>query len=170
MLRTMPPAVLLSYAGPFTQDAVVATGRDLRALPGLSDNARHRLFATFVELAQNIGRYSAHRAGEPGAERGAGVIDIAQTPAGLLVSATNPVTPPAADALSRLLAELAGLDAENLKKLHRQRRLGPPPEGSLGAGLGLIELARHAAGPLASHSTPRPDGLVDFTLSVPIAA
>lgn len=166
----MPTTVLLSYAGPFTQDAVVATGRHLRALPGLSENTRHRLFATFVELAQNIGRYSAHRAGAPGAERGAGVIDIAQTSEGLLVSATNPVSVTASAVLSRLIADLAGLDPDGLKKLHRQRRLGPPPEGSLGAGLGLIELARHASGPLASQSAPRPDGLVDFTLSVPLAA
>lgn len=165
----MRATVLLSYTGPFTQDTVVATGQKLRALPGLSDNARHRLFATFVELAQNIGRYSAVRAGEPGAERGAGVVEISERDGLLLVEATNPVTPEAAAALSAQLAALAPLDANALKELHRERRRGAPPPGSLGAGLGLIELARHAAAPLAHTAAPRPDGLLLFTLSMPLA-
>ncbi len=165
----MPATVLLSYTGPFTQDAVVATGQKLRAFPGLSDNARHRLFATFVELAQNIGRYSAERAGPPGAERGVGVVEVRESADHLHVEATNPVTPEAASTLAATLATLAPLDPAALKELHRERRRGAPPPGSLGAGLGLIELARHAAAPLAHVATPRPDGLVLFTVTVPLA-
>jgi hypothetical protein len=165
----MPPTLLHSYTGPFTQDAVVATGQKLRAVAGLSENARHRLFATFVELAQNIGRYSAERAGLPGAERGVGLVEIRESEEHLRIEAANPVTPETAAALAAALAAIAPLDADALKELHRERRRGAPPPGSLGAGLGLIELARHAAAPLAHTAVPRPDGLVLFTLSVPLA-
>lgn len=168
----MPATLLHAYAGPFTQEAVVASGQALRALPGLSDAGRHRLFAVFVELAQNIGRYSAERAGPPGSERGAGLVEVFEdAPAGrLAVVATNLVAPDSAAHLAARLAALADLDSEGLKKLHRERRRSAPPPGSLGAGLGLIELARHAAKPPACATGPAPAGLVRLSLSVSIAA
>lgn len=165
-----PDGVLLRHDGPVTQDRVVTHGQALRALPGFSDNARHRLFATFVELAQNIARYSAERAGPPGEERGCGEILVSTAPGGCLVSAANLVPPAAAAALAAQLAGLAGLDAEGLKKLHRERRRSAPPPGSLGAGLGLIELARHASAALSHTAEPAPGGLVRFALVVPLSA
>lgn len=162
----MPPpeSVLLHHTGPFTQEVVIARGRELRALPGLSENARHRLFATFVELGQNIARYSAVQSGPPGEERGAGAITVSRTSEGrILVQAENPVSSAAAAALGAQIDALALLDAEALKRAHRDRRRGPPPPGSIGAGLGLIELARHACSPLTYFHREDPSGSPDLT-------
>lgn len=161
---------LLQHTGPFTQEVVIARGRELRALPGLSENARHRLFATFVELGQNIARYSAVQSGPPGEERGAGVMTVSRTPEGrIAVKAENPVTPDAAAALAAQVEGLASLDADALKRLHRDRRRGLPPPGSIGAGLGLIELARHACSPITQKTRPSvstsPD-LLSFSITV----
>jgi len=58
--------VVLSFMGVLTRELIVDYGRVLRTQSGLSENARHLLFATFIELSQNILRYSAERSGEPG--------------------------------------------------------------------------------------------------------
>lgn len=168
----MPQATLHAYAGPFTQEAVVSSGQVLRAIPGLSEAARHRLFAAYVELAQNIGRYSAERAGPLGGERGAGLVEVVGDDATgrISVVAANLVTTADAARLADQLAELATLDAEALKKLHRERRRSDPPPGSLGAGLGLIELARHASVPPSCATAPTPDGLVRLTLTVTLSS
>jgi hypothetical protein len=163
------PPLLLRHAGPFTSDVVVTRGRELKELPGLSPDARHRLFASFVELAQNIARYSAERSATTGEDRGVGEITLAAGADGLLrLTATNAVPAATAETLAARLSTLAGLDAAGLKQLHRERRRAGPPPGSLGAGLGLIELARHAAAPLSHASAPLSDGLVNLSLTVPL--
>lgn len=173
MLATMLAAsspFLLHHSGPFSLDVVVARGRELRALPGLSENARHRLFAVFVELAQNIGRYSAARVGVSGADHGAGEITIsAATDGEMLVAATNLVSQVSGSSLAAQLDALAVLDAVALKTFHRDRRRAAPPPGSLGAGLGLIELARHASAPIGYDLTPGPEGLAHFTVHLRLA-
>ncbi|MBC8008510.1 MAG: hypothetical protein H7067_00255, partial [Burkholderiales bacterium] len=82
-------SLVINHHGPLTQDAVVAHGRVLRALPGLTENARHRVFATFVELAQNIARYSAERAGPPGEERGSGTLTVSASADAIVLTAAN---------------------------------------------------------------------------------
>jgi len=167
---SVPASILLRHNGPFTSEVIVACGRELRALPDLSEDARHRLFATFVELAQNIARYSVERAGPPGGERGAGEVTVSAAEGRLLVAASNLVSPAAAAALADQIAALKELDAAALRVLHRDRRRAPPPPGSLGAGLGLIEMARNASAPLAHNAEPRADGLIRFTFLVPLAS
>jgi hypothetical protein len=56
--------------------------------------------------------------------------------------------------------ELRSLGPDELKALYKERRKNPPPEGSRGAGLGLIEMARKASRPIEIDFTP-----VDETLS-----
>lgn len=166
----MKPHLLLSYAGPFTQEAVIASGQALRAVQGHSEPVRHKLFTVFVELAQNIGRYSSERAGPDGGERGAGIVEVFEDPpAGRIhLVATNLVPSATAERLRAQLSSLAGLDAEGLKQLHRERRRSAPPPGSLGAGLGLIELARQAAVPPSCTTTLLPEGNLRLSITVSI--
>ncbi len=161
--------VVLSFMGVLTQELIVDYGRLLRTQSGLSDNARHLLFSTFVELSQNILRYSAERSADDGQPRGIGLVLVLETDNGYTVSAGNHVTAASATSLEGKLAELRPLDRAALKQLHKDRRRAPPPPDSLGAGLGLIEMARHASGPLEHAFVPLPDGRLFFTLSVPLA-
>lgn len=94
---------------------------------------------------------------------------VLETDTGYRVSAGNHVTPASAESLGAKLDELRPLDRTALKLLHKDRRRAPPPPGSLGAGLGLIEMARHASGPLEHASVPLPDGRLFFTLSITLA-
>lgn len=161
--------IVLSFMGVVTQELLVGYAKFIPQQPGLSENSRTILFGVFVELAQNILRYSAERAGAAGNERGIGLVLVSEQETTFTVASGNLVTPAAADHLDAQLTAIAALDRDGLKALHRDRLRADPPPGSLGAGVGLIEVTRRAAAPLSWHLAPQADGRVFFSLSVPVA-
>ena len=88
-----------------------------------------RVFGIFVEQAQNVIRYSKDRI----AEGGTGTVAISRAEDGFLIEAINPMD-----------HELKAMDSKELRKAYKQRLREGPPEGSKGAGLGFIEMARKA--------------------------
>ena len=66
--------IVLSFMGIVTQEIMVEYGKLIQQQEGLTLNSRQILFGTFIELAQNIIRYSAERAGPAsGKERRAAI-------------------------------------------------------------------------------------------------
>ena len=161
--------LVLSFMGIVTQEIMVEYGKLIQAQEGLSENNRLILFGTFIELTQNILRYSAERSGPAESSRGIGIVLVSEQEDTFTVSSGNLVTIRAAEALSAQLTHLATLDRDALKQLHKERRRSGPPEGSVGAGLGLIEVCRRAATPPAYTLLPQDNDTVFFSLSVPIA-
>ena len=99
-----------------------------------------RVFGVFIEQAQNIIRYATLRAdtGE-----GVGTIAISVTEDdGFLIEAVNAIDSTKRTALESTLLELSMKDAKELRKMYKDRLRSGPPEGSKGAGLGFIEMAR----------------------------
>ena len=99
-----------------------------------------RVFGIFVEQAQNVIRYSKDRI----AEGGTGTVAISRAEDGFLIEAINPMDHENAEGLQKNLNELKALDSKELRKAYKQRLREGPPEGSKGAGLGFIEMARKA--------------------------
>lgn len=161
--------IVLSFMGVVTQELLVGYAKFIPQQTGLSDNSRTILFGAFVELAQNILRYSAERAGAPDSERGIGLVVVSEQEKTFTVSSGNLVTTAAAASLDAQLKALAALGRDGLKAFHKERRKAGPPPGSVGAGLGLIEVARRAAAPICWSFAPQGDGRVFFSLSVPVA-
>ena len=60
----------------------------------------------------------------------------------VLVEAVNAVDENQKDTLTRNLEALRKMDSAELKSAYRNRLKDGPPEGSKGAGLGFIEIAR----------------------------
>lgn len=160
--------IVLSFMGVVTQEIMVEYGKLLQQQENLSLNSRQILFGTFIELAQNIIRYSAERVGPPDQSRGVGLVLVSEQDDTFTVSSGNLVTADAARELRAQLASLAGLGADELKQLARERRRAGPPAGSRGAGLGLIEITRRAACP-PDFEFSSVDGDVFFSLSVQIS-
>ena len=99
-----------------------------------------RVFGIFVEQAQNVIRYSKDRI----AEGGTGTVAISRAEDGFLIEAINPMDDENAEGLQKNLDELKAMDSKELRKAYKQRLREGPPEGSKGAGLGFIEMARKA--------------------------
>ena len=99
-----------------------------------------RVFGIFVEQAQNVIRYSKDRI----AEGGTGTVAISRAEDGFLIEAINPMDDENAEGLQKNLDELKAMDSKELRKDYKQRLREGPPEGSKGAGLGFIEMARKA--------------------------
>jgi hypothetical protein len=161
--------LVLSFMGIVTQEIMVEYGKLIQAQEGLSENNRLILFGTFIELTQNILRYSAERSGTAENSRGIGIVLVTEQDTTFTVSSGNLVTTRAAEALAGQLTQLSALDKDALKQLHKERRRSGPPAGSLGAGLGLIEVCRRSATPPAYTLLPQTGDTVFFSLSVPIA-
>lgn len=148
--------ILICFNGPLSQSIIeqlgLAVKRHLEA-ETLNEGLLYDVFAVYIEQSQNIQNYTALKAAQ-GAVGGAARYDAATIAIGrvepdhYLVTSGNPVAKADIPALTQMLDELAGLDAEGLKARFREQRRRPRGEGSSNAGLGLIDMARKSSRPL----------------------
>ena len=92
-------------------------------------------------MAQNIIRYSDERL----AQGGIGTVAIGHTSEGFVVEAINPMKSDNMLSLKENLDKLQKMQPKDLRKAYKQRLREGPPEGSKGAGLGFIEIARKSS-------------------------
>lgn len=107
------------------------------------------LFGIFVELTQNVRHYSAEQALDAnGQPYGVGVITVSEENDVYSISSGNAVTLETAARLMEQCTALNEMDKSSLNRAYKQQLLHEPPEGSKGAGVGLIEIARRSDYPL----------------------
>ena len=142
--------VMFCYSGYMTQAVLEGLGMALRAKLTLDQAERSvakNLFAVFVEQVQNVARYSAQREGDTDdqAELRSGILAIGKDQAGYFVACGNLVHKPAVEKLRDELVELQHLDRPELMALYKETLKRGPPEGSKGAGVGFLDIARLAS-------------------------
>jgi hypothetical protein len=146
--------ILICFNGPLSQSIIEQLGAAVRrylAADALDEGTLYDVFAVYIEQSQNIQNYTARKI-ERGVRPCAVRFDSATIAIGriepdhYLVTSGNPVDKADLPALTAMLDELAGLDADALKARYREQRR-KPREGS-GAGLGMIDMARKASRPL----------------------
>jgi hypothetical protein len=168
LYRTMESAnISLAFKGAMSERTLVNLAGMLKQQLGGSSPQNvikaenHIVFAVFVELAQNILNYSAETSigtftdsenndtdMQSNEINGIGMITIRETANEYIVSSGNAVTTQTASRLVAWCDHLNTLDKDDLKRLYKERLHGEPPEGSKGAGLGLIDIARKSGVPL----------------------
>ncbi|MBF0180254.1 MAG: hypothetical protein HQM03_09545 [Magnetococcales bacterium] len=149
--------ILLSYRGPFTEAMVAELGGTIRgqiemklALIGQGKSATiSRMFSVFIELSQNVVRYSHETTPNDGyGDADApdllrhGVVVIGYQNDMNFVHCGNEIDAAAADSLANRLREIQGMNRDEVNAAYRKKRREKPEPGSLGAGLGLLEMAR----------------------------
>lgn len=146
--------VMFCYSGFMTEQVLTAIGSALRTKLELDKTDRQRaknLFSVFVEQVQNIIRYSAEREiGDNGDEDSDkelryGVLSVGREDQRLFVSCGNLIVQKDVDRLRNSLDHIKSLDRKALMKLHKETLRGARPEGSKGAGVGFIDIARQAS-------------------------
>jgi hypothetical protein len=109
-----------------------------------------KLLYVFIEQSQNIVRYSADRIDDDDRSKWLGHGSIAlgmedgkyYSMCGNLIENSHAVT------LKAKLDKVASLDKDGLKRLYKERLAAGPDEGSEGASLGFIEMARKSSQPI----------------------
>jgi hypothetical protein len=143
--------VWFHYEGYITEDILSGTTNALKLRLSCDDidmNVAKSGFYIFVELVQNIIRYSAY--GETitsvwGAEDlKFGTFVIGRGPDNIMISSENLIETTNTKPLDDHLAHLKGLSADDLKQLYKDILRKAPHPDSKGAGVGFIEIARKA--------------------------
>jgi hypothetical protein len=145
--------ILFCYSGYMTEDILSSIGSTLKqkmAMDKTDKNVARGVFTLFVEQVQNVIRYSSEV--EPGG-RGAsqadvelryGLLTIGQKEGRHFVSCANMIARRDVERLRGNLTKIQGMDREQLKAFYKEVLRGATPEGSKGAGVGFVDIARQA--------------------------
>jgi hypothetical protein len=164
--------IILLFKGAMSQNTLVRIG-DLIRLPSEeigSDMYSKRLFAIMVEMAQNILFYSQEREISPatGANVGVGIVLVQQMPKLYQIICGNRINEDQKQRLQAQCSKINGMGQEELREYYSQQRRRVLQEGSKGAGLGLIDIAKRSKNPLIFDFHAMPDAHYFFTLVVQI--
>lgn len=162
--------ILISFSGRFSQGIIEELGEAIMKHMEAEDRPRndiYNVFAIFVETTHNIKKYAASKQGSRFYEQiyNSGIVTIGRSEEGYFICSGNLVEIADAEKLSAQLDSLIPLDKDQLKKRYKEQMKKDLPPGSVGAGLGLIDIARKCSKPM-NYSMRDMQDLSFFTLTV----
>jgi len=164
--------LLLCFNGPFSQGLIEEIGVALKThlqSDSVSSAAASDVFATYIELTQNIRNYAKKHNLTEADEAGATVVIGRNENGRHVLLAGNVVEPDDGKALQTRITELAGLDKVQLKAAYKEQLRKSRGDDDSGAGLGLIDIARKANEPFSCSLLPVNSGnQLFFSLKVVI--
>ena len=175
LFKPMKPKEAIIYYKGEVEDALLTRASDyLRNRFPESPVISNRLFAIFVELAQNISRYSVERnlVSEQEEGNGVGTVDICKKDGHYVLSAKNMATMQSAQRLAARCDEINKLDQKGLKELRKEIRSRPRSPEQRGGNIGLIQVALRSNHPLVIDIKPieSNSGFCWLTISSKVAA
>ena len=166
--------IIFSFSGPISQNLLEGIGATLRqkmSLEETSTNVTQKVFSIFVELMQNIINYSVERGSgsEADPELSSGILVIGKKNDQFYIKSGNYINLAQKEFLEEKLPMIRKMDKDELKKYYKEQRRKEAKEGSKGAGLGFIEMARKASRPIEYDILPAADqGKYFFVINVVI--
>lgn len=143
---------LLTFSGSFSHSLLEELGVAVRKYlesDQVQRSAMMDVFSVYVEASQNVRNYTALRLNDRDISLGqSSIIVIAKRETHYEVNAGNIIEKADVSPLQEQLATLAKLDKAGLKTLYKEQLRKEREPGSLGAGLGLIDMARRSSAPL----------------------
>lgn len=158
----MSENVVLSYSGPFLQENIEGMGKTLRVKLQQMDidfSILQAVFSVYVELCQNILRYSS--------EKAVGSLTVWQEDENIVIESRNCITEPQREVLENRLIHLNQMNKVELRQAYIEQRKKESNEDASSAGLGLIEIAKRASEPLV-YTFEEEDDYQMFRLNVRI--
>lgn len=152
--------VIFYHMGYFSHSIVVAMAEIVKLqleVSGIDGSKRRKLFSSFVELSQNIIHYSSDAldSQEPSLRQGA--VCISTDGDRHLMLCANPIANKDVERLREKIEPLCSMSLEEIKQAYKVSLRAETPEGSKGAGLGFLTMARDASAPLEFAFQPRLD-------------
>ncbi len=126
-----------------------------------------RIFAIFIELAQNIQKYSAeYKKGFSNKRTGSGIIVIREGDEYFTISSGNQLEKQSAYELKNYCNYINDLSRDEIKMLYKTKLREPRPEGQSSAGIGLLDITRKSGNPLGFEMKPIDHEKVFLVLTV----
>ena len=163
--------IVMSFSGPFSQTVIEELGQAIRAHLESRTEAKTTIadvFSVYIEMTQNIWHY-AEFAARDAAERSrldAGTVLIAIEDDAYAVISGNTILREHVPALRDSLDRIVAMDAATLKDAYKATLRQKTAPDAVGAGLGLLQMARMASKPLDYSLSDVDDDTAFFTLSV----
>ncbi|MEM7181701.1 MAG: SiaB family protein kinase, partial [Spirochaetota bacterium] len=139
---------IVYFKGKLSQEILGELGSMIKSSYSKQSNIK-RIFAVFIELAQNILHYSEERvANSDGSDSGVGIVMVNEEDSFFHISSGNLIDNSKIDKLKSKCEQVNSLTGEQLKELYKKRIKQSRPEDSKGAGLGFIDMARKSDSPI----------------------
>lgn len=143
--------IIFCYSGYLTEEVLTGIGNAIKKKLEIEDTKKaisKSLFSIFVEQVQNVIRYSAEGISDSAHKElkqlRYGVLTVGNKDGVYFVSCGNLIQLSDVERLRSALDHIQKLDREGLKALYKKTLKGETPEGSKGAGVGFIDIARRA--------------------------
>ncbi|MGB6949893.1 MAG: SiaB family protein kinase [Methyloceanibacter sp.] len=168
--------IIFAYSGAVTESVLSGVGEAIKQKLVIDDadtKTLRSVFAVFVEQMQNMIHYSAEKvpdsdAVSPFMEMRYGILTIGREGDDYVVHAGNLVVQSDVERLRERLTSIRSMSKEELRAVRKERLRGEPEEGSKGAGIGLMEIARRASKPMEFDFTDVDAKHAFFTLKVSV--
>jgi hypothetical protein len=165
--------IVLDFQGAISQDMVVGMAELLRSKFSQElgkTNIVKKLFAIFIEMAQNIASYSTERVylDNRHGDVGAGIIVVTEEDKMYTITSGNLVKKKSIPKIIEHCRRINQMDKEELKQFYKSRIKRSREKGKKGAGVGLIDIARKSGNPIQYKATPLDTIHSFFVLSVKI--
>lgn len=146
--------VIFCYSGYMTEAILSGLGQAIKqklTMEELDVKTVRGVFSVFVEQMQNVIRYSAEREPDDAQDDSVlsyGLLTVGHDAENYFVTCGNKVQKKDVERLNRQLEMISKMDHAGLKVLYKQILRGEVPEGSKGAGVGFVDIAKKASRPI----------------------
>lgn len=131
----------LLYAGPFSYNLINELGYHIKNYLTPQKQVRDKVFYVFVELCENVCRYSAVSQQVAGKQIGLGAVCISEADKYFVVQTINPVEEAERQLLEARTRELLQLSRRQLRQLKSKLRQQAVEQKHPGGNIGLVEVA-----------------------------
>jgi hypothetical protein len=167
--------IVLDFQGAISQDMLVGMGEVIKKKCSQEVGSAavvKKIFAIFIEMAQNIALYSAERSrlSDGSTEVGAGIIVVTENNKCYTIISGNLVEKDAITGIINHCQKINHMDKEELKQFYKEQINLSREKGKKGGGIGLIAVVRKSGNPISYKVTPVDDQHSFLVLSVKIEA
>jgi hypothetical protein len=163
--------ILIIFSGRFSQGIIEELGDALKKHLESEETPKNEIYnvlSVFIEQTQNIKNYTYIKKDTCNHERilNSGIVCIGRCDDGYYVLSGNLVENEDLQKLTDYIDAIAPLDKVALKKLYKEQLKKEITPDSLGAGLGLIDMARKSICPISYFVNKIDDDISFFELKV----